>query len=1160
MSSLVVYEQKSSLYIDLRARVSETHGAVLQGFRRREDGTAAVAEREGAVRVGDALVAVNGADIAHAPFLDVIRMLQSCTWPLELRFEDAASLGGEGDGGGRGGGGGEGEGGEGGEEAVHDGGGGGGARARSRSRGWSRTVGAVRLGVSAARAVTTSSRSAVSGGASRLRTTASSGGSAVGSAVSRGAGKALRGIKGVKGLRNVNFAPSSSAARNASAEERQQLQFLVQLLSSARLVPCGEVLDGMEMARAHRRAPPADEEQPHSHADVVCVVFGELTLGAAEAEFDARFGSGAEAQGGCGVGGLRARLRLAWFRGTDDGKCVEIAGVTGGLYQPSVNDIGATVCLQCALVDDPSVVNFLEYGPVLADASVVERARELLQVARADSGGGGDGGDSSEGVRFAVTHRAWPERRHALMATAHGLRLLCVGGTAEHESGDGGAAAAGSDQEVVLWEAAYHPTLLLLLDPCCPGFLHVVHSPASRCSPLAAPAARDRDVLALVVRELRDAAVGREGALAAAAAEREVSLEELEQEEKDRAFPGDEDAAREWAGQWDADDGDSEGEGEGAAVGDAVASEEARLRAAAVSEEDHDEGAAVPSLLPPPLPPPPPPAPPPPAPVSSAPAAAAAIGADAADDFGRQLRAAETQLLSSRREASRLARDLNAARQRQRALATRWDATERVRQRAVTELGVATSERSALRRRVEEQALELAQTHDALSSARGTSGTQEAELLEAQAELRSARHEMLGLVEALQATQVQLVEARRRSAGSDAVGVAVAEADAALQAAAEARAAAEAEADALRAELAQRASAAEMGDATGAADLKRTADALAAARRDAEKEAELAARAAADKEGELATLRAEVAAAVQGQHGSLQVAQAAQVRADALQVELGQVRVDLAAAKADRREAKAAVAAARGAAARDARGDAEADAAIAIAAAQRESADARAALESAEAERRGLRRKLDSLMKDLARLGTPEEIDRQLRERRSLQAELADAHAHRRAERRTAAAEIARYRAALEEALSEMHKSGAEVLLDRASVSFRQLTASLGAGGGDGVGSELGARAPSGGSAAAERRVGGELRVKVCAGADAYSIACEGDHPVSWLLSEVIRRRMEDKQLDDAGILGLERLQQGGGRGVALDLAANIGSCVVDGEVLRATIAHRIYS
>ena len=96
MSSLVVYEQKSSLYIDLRARVSETHGAVLQGFRRREDGTAAVAEREGAVRVGDALVAVNGADVAHAPFPDVIRMLQSCTWPLELRFEDAASLGGEG--------------------------------------------------------------------------------------------------------------------------------------------------------------------------------------------------------------------------------------------------------------------------------------------------------------------------------------------------------------------------------------------------------------------------------------------------------------------------------------------------------------------------------------------------------------------------------------------------------------------------------------------------------------------------------------------------------------------------------------------------------------------------------------------------------------------------------------------------------------------------------------------------------------------------------------------------------------------------------------------------------------------------------------------------------------------------------------------------------
>ena len=300
----------------------------------------AVAEAEGAVRVGDALVAVNGADVAHAPFLEIIELLQTCSWPLELRFD--------------------------GEEEDGDDGSVGGSttRARARSKGWARTVGAVRFGV---RAVT-SSRSAVSGGASRLRKTASSGGSAVGSAVSRGAGKALRGFKG--GLRNVNFAPSSSSARNTSAEERERLQFLLKLVSTARLVPCGDVLGAIEAPRPHRAAPYGDE-QPRLHTDVVCVIFGELTHSAAEAEFDAQFGVEA------GAGGLRERLRLTWFRGTDDGKCVEIAGVTGGLYQPSVNDIGATVCLQCTLADDPSVQNFLEYGPVLAETSIVERAEQM---------------------------------------------------------------------------------------------------------------------------------------------------------------------------------------------------------------------------------------------------------------------------------------------------------------------------------------------------------------------------------------------------------------------------------------------------------------------------------------------------------------------------------------------------------------------------------------------------------------------------------------------------------------------------------------------------------------------------------------------------------------------------------------------------------------
>ena len=80
------------------------------------------------------------------------------------------------------------------------------------------------------------------------------------------------------------------------------------------------------------------------------------------------------------------------------------------------------------------------------------------------------------------------------------------------------------------------------------------------------------------------------------------------------------------------------------------------------------------------------------------------------------------------------------------------------------------------------------------------------------------------------------------------------------------------------------------------------------------------------------------------------------------------------------------------------------------------------------------------------------------------------------------------------------------------------------------------------------------MRVIVDGGRN-YTITCDSEHPVSWLLSEVIRRHMEDTGAADAnvdsGIRGIERATASAGA-PPLDLAANIGSCMADGETLRA--------
>jgi hypothetical protein len=62
----VIYPVKGSLFIDLKARITDTYGASLKAFRRMPDGQPAIAESlylEGKLHLGDILMRMNGVDV-----------------------------------------------------------------------------------------------------------------------------------------------------------------------------------------------------------------------------------------------------------------------------------------------------------------------------------------------------------------------------------------------------------------------------------------------------------------------------------------------------------------------------------------------------------------------------------------------------------------------------------------------------------------------------------------------------------------------------------------------------------------------------------------------------------------------------------------------------------------------------------------------------------------------------------------------------------------------------------------------------------------------------------------------------------------------------------------------------------------------------------------
>eukprot|EP00736_Rhodelphis_marinus_P013845 Rmarinus@m.1266 len=82
------------------------------------------------------------------------------------------------------------------------------------------------------------------------------------------------------------------------------------------------------------------------------------------------------------VGGIQDEglIELKWFRATSGGRFVEIVGAHGGFYQPSIDDVGCQICVQCnPLTDDQAQPAFAEVGPLPLDDDVCASIRDAIE-------------------------------------------------------------------------------------------------------------------------------------------------------------------------------------------------------------------------------------------------------------------------------------------------------------------------------------------------------------------------------------------------------------------------------------------------------------------------------------------------------------------------------------------------------------------------------------------------------------------------------------------------------------------------------------------------------------------------------------------------------------------------------------------------------------
>ena len=73
-------------------------------------------------------------------------------------------------------------------------------------------------------------------------------------------------------------------------------------------------------------------------------------------------------------------LVMAWYRATPQGDFFNIRGVNGGEYQPSVDDVGARICMQCQSAQYSHVFKLVEVGPIDMDPKVQDIVSILVDA------------------------------------------------------------------------------------------------------------------------------------------------------------------------------------------------------------------------------------------------------------------------------------------------------------------------------------------------------------------------------------------------------------------------------------------------------------------------------------------------------------------------------------------------------------------------------------------------------------------------------------------------------------------------------------------------------------------------------------------------------------------------------------------------------------
>jgi len=633
----VVYPVKGSLYIDLKARISDTYGASLKAFRKMPDGGAAIAEAEGNVQLGDILMSMNGKDVEENLFVDIVQMVGNSDWPLTLSFRRPT------------------------QNELH---------------GNRRKIDRLSSFASAAEAFVFNTG----------RSSGSDGDLFQGIVIGDQMQKAVEKYKGwsneISTSMRHNMKMKMASFKRGSTEEQKELLAILENVN----------LQGGEF-----------------HTDLVV------------AKSSDRYVGGAEDTG---------KLSLSWYRalpGTN-GKFMRIADLDGGFYQPSADDIGSMICLQCNLVSEPDLVNFAEIGPVQLEPSVEAKVDELVSLGEA---------------RFKVTLRTSPEEQHVLICDKQRVALCRLNNDISVPFSVAAAGAESSEPgETVEMEADFSVSTQLLLDPvnvCC---FHMVfgtaatdddgyvegeteedgpiakrtHSCAAHVhtAQLLTDSPRTRDVITLTIRRLRASAVGEEAEEEAAAAELEKNLKQIELEDNEKA----------------------KGEEKNREDGSTGAARAIKARSASPSKGVTGEKVKKNS------------------PSSTTDAPAADV------DPAQAAAIAQGQLARSQLEADGLRRKL-------RGLADRWDESERGRQRIASEVGIMRTERDGLRASLKTSARRMRELEAALAQVKEHNARQESELAGAKAETVEVKMQLVEVSESCQVTASKLLACEEKVKAAD---------------------------------------------------------------------------------------------------------------------------------------------------------------------------------------------------------------------------------------------------------------------------------------------------------------------------------------------------------------------------------------------------------